>query len=70
MKFVSEGSLPWRFQQCLLKIVSHGDQNAVEFLYEGLEMSNLGDVDTVHCQVSIKESDLGGKCKGLEMSPK
>ena len=31
LKFVTEGSLPWRFQQCLLKVVSHGDLNAVVF---------------------------------------
>ena len=43
LKFVTEGSLPWRFQQCLLKVVSHGDLNAVVFQCEGLEMSNLGD---------------------------
>ena len=43
LKFVTEGSLPWRFQQCLLKVVSHGDLNAVVFWCEGPEMSNLGD---------------------------
>ena len=42
LMFVSEGSLPWSFCIVNLKIVSHGDLNAVEIWCEGLEMTWLG----------------------------
>ena len=75
------GSLPWRFSIVNLKVVSHGDWNTVINQYEGLEMSQLGDVSdsSLHRVLkwvnlgpktwgSWKESSLGAKCKGLERS--